>query len=122
MEDDSSREDIALWFDMPALGQFYDFRRHISWCSAPEKQVLLNIGMRCQPIIHDDGVHRCTSPHHDVLRLEIAMHDPLLVHPLESSKQAQHKLFHLLLRKVAVSLLDAVEQLPARYQFQNHVY
>lgn len=96
MEDDSSREDIALRFDMPTLSKLDDLRGHISRCSTSEKQILLNIRMRGQSIIHNDGCHGGTSAHHDVLRLEIAMHDPLLMHPLQPSQQAQHELLHLL--------------------------
>lgn len=97
MEDDSSREDIALRFDMFTLRQFDDLRGDIAGRSTPEKQVLLDICMRGQAVIDDDGRHRPIPTHHDVLRLEIAVHDPLLVHPLQPPQQAQHELLHLFL-------------------------
>jgi hypothetical protein len=121
VEDDSSREDIALWLDVLALVEFNDLGSYVAGSSAPEEEVFLDVGEGGQSVVDDDWRHGAIGPQHDVLRLEVAVHDALAVHLLHAAQQSPHELPHFRLSEEAVGLLDAVEELAASEQLQDHV-
>lgn len=69
MEDDSGREDIALWFDVLALVELDDLGRHVAGGAASEEEILVDVGKSGKAVVDDNWRHEAVRPKHDVLGL-----------------------------------------------------
>jgi hypothetical protein len=85
VENDSEGENIAglvvldLCLLLPA--QIDNLRRYISWCPAPDVHKLRGIRVLGQSKVHNYGfdIFLSSAPDHDILKLDIAMHDIFLM-------------------------------------------
>lgn len=84
VKDDASRKNVALRLNMLALTERNDLRSHIARGATPKEQILLQISMSSQSEIYNNWLHGRAGPQHNVLRLEVAVHNPSLVHVLQS--------------------------------------
>jgi hypothetical protein len=109
VEDSPYWEDIALGFDVFVLGEGDYFRCDVAWSSTPKEEILLDISMGCQSVVHDNWGHRWGVPKHYIFWFEVSVHDPVAVHVLESTEQSKHELLDLLLRKISIPLLYAMK-------------
>lgn len=90
MEDEAETEDIA---NRRVLGlhilDIDDLRRNVTRRSASHEQVLLRIRELSQSVIGNHALITINTPEQNILRLEVAMHDVLGVHFLESLQNAK---------------------------------
>lgn len=84
VEDDSQGEDVALWLDMAVLGQTNDLWSHVAWCSASVVQIFGLIHVGRKPEVSNDRIKGIVASEHDVLRFEVPVHDPALMHLCKS--------------------------------------
>lgn len=83
VEYSAKRKDVASWLNMFASLKADNFRCDISRCSAPKVEVFLLIAICTKAEVYNDRLKGISSKH-DVLRLEISMHDSFLVHMCQS--------------------------------------
>lgn len=120
MEDSPKRKHIAYGLDMLELGQFEDLRGHVAWGSASEEEILIHVGKSRQPEVYNNRLQRI-SPQHDVLRLQIPMHDPFAMHMPHSPQQSSHNPLYFLLAEPPIPILNSVVERLAGQQFHDHI-
>lgn len=120
MEDSPKRKHIAYGLDMLELSQFEDLRGHVAWGSASEEEILIQVSKSRQPEVYNNRLQRI-SPQHDVLRLQIPMHDPFAMHMPHSPQQSTHNPSYLLLTEPPIPILNSVVERLAGQQFHDHI-
>lgn len=120
MEDGSQREDVTDGLNMLRLSEFNDLRCDVARSAASEEEILLDISIGCESEIHDDWLERFSSQH-DVLWLQIAVHDSTLVDMLQPAQQSSYDFLDLIIAEVPLPLLDELKQRLACQQFQYHI-
>ena len=80
MEYNSQGKDIAFWFHMLTVSHRDDLGGNKTWRSAPSEEIFLLIGMTRQSKVNNDRFQRKGILAHNVLRFEITMGDPVLMH------------------------------------------
>ena len=97
VEDEPQTEDVADWLILGLhVLKVDDLWRHVAWSSASHEEVLLGVCKFCKPVVSDHAVVGALRPEEDVLRLEVAVHDVLRVHLLQSFQQVLDDLPHLI--------------------------
>lgn len=73
-----------------------DLRSQIAGCPALNKKKLSRPSFICETEVSNNTLAVAILPEHDVLRLEVSMHVPLLVNGFHSLQNTQHYLPNLL--------------------------
>lgn len=90
MEYEPQAENIANRFILSLhIFDVDDLRSHVARCSASHKEILLRVRKLRKPEIRNRALETPLSPEEDVLRLQVAMHDLLAVHFLESLQDSK---------------------------------
>lgn len=119
VEDHPETEHIADGLVMTFLVlEVRDFRGDIARSATTDEDVVLDIGKSGQPEISNDALVTVFVSENDVLGLQVSMHDPLLVHGLDSVEEALHN-FQYLLGGKGMPFLYLVVKQPAP-QILNH--
>ena len=84
VEDGSKRKYIAFRLDMVSLVKGGHFGGNIARGSASIEHVIIGVGICSQAEIDNDGHESGLSSQHDVFRLDVAMHDPIVMHFLKT--------------------------------------
>ena len=92
VEDGSSREDVADWVHFLPLDKGGDFGCYVAWRSTPIEEIIFTVDKRCESKIDYNGLEARFSSEHDVFRLDIAMHNAIVMDFLESLRHSYHKL------------------------------
>lgn len=111
VEDDPEGEDIADWFDFHALFEGGDFRGDVAWSAAAIEDIVVRISVGSQSEIDDDWLQTIFAAQHDVLGLDIPVHDPAFVHVVQSLGHAGDELPYFGHGEVASAFVDAGVQL-----------
>lgn len=114
MEDGSRREDVADWAHLLPFDQSRDLGRDIPRCSASIEDVVLRLDEGRESEIDDDWIQRVLPSQHDVLGLEIPMHDAPRVQVRHPPRQASHELSDLVVRESSLPAIDETVHLPSR--------
>lgn len=96
------------------------FRSHIAWRPTSYKHKVF-VAVLSQSKVSNHAVEVAICPHQNVLRLQVAVHDVVLVHYFQSFKNALHHSFCLMRGKFVLSL-NFVVQLSALKQLDADVY
>ena len=94
---------------MSALIELDDLRCYVAGSAAAEKEVFLKISVSSKTEVHNNWRHRSAGSQHNVLGLEVTMHNTKRVHLLQTAQQSEHKLFDLLSCEETIRLLDLVK-------------
>jgi hypothetical protein len=78
--------------DLLPLGQGCNFRGDISRSSTSIEDVIFGAGVGRKAKIDDNGLKATLASHHYVLRLDIPMHDAVIVDLFQSLRESDHKL------------------------------
>lgn len=98
----------------------HNLRCNVSWCPTPEVKVLLLVAICSKTEIYDDRLQRISSEH-DVLRLEISVHDPFFVHMSESIQKSCHYCLDFCLGKAPFVVFDNLKQSLASKKLENDI-
>lgn len=104
VENGPGREHIASGLNFLPFLQGCDLWSNVAWCPASEKNVIIGVDVGSKAEIDDNRVHAAIASHHDVFRLDVSVHDPLLVDMLESSCQSDHEFFNLVNCEISLFL------------------
>lgn len=121
MEDDSCREDIANRVHLLSLDQRGDLWGHIPRSATAVEDVVVRIHEGGKSEIDDDWIEAIITAQHDVFRLDVSMHDPIIVDLLQSPRQTDHELLHLSQAELSLPLVDAAVQLARGEQLQDDI-
>ena len=108
MENGTQGKNVALGLDVISLQNGGDFRGNIARGSASIEDVVFWVSIRCKPEINDNWIKAAFSPEHDVLGLDISMHDSIIVHFLQSKSHSLDKLSNLARLEHGFFLIDAI--------------
>lgn len=118
VEDDTHTEEIAYRFILRlSVFQINHFRCDVAWSSTSYKHKIF-LGILSQSKVSNNAVEVSFMPHQNVFRLQIPMHNVMLMHNLQAFKDTFHDHFDLSLSEFVLSLdfvveLSSFEQLNA---------
>jgi hypothetical protein len=121
VEDGAEGEDVALGLDVLPLRQRGDFGRDVAGSAAAVEDVVFAVGVGREAEVSDDGAESALAPQHDVLRLDVAVHDAVVVHLLEANRHPPHELLDLVGSKHCFPLVDAAVELSVGQQLEDDV-
>lgn len=121
MEDSPKREDVALRFNVLSLGESGDFRSDVARSAASVEDVIIAVGICREAEISNDRHKSSVSSQHNVLRLDVPMHDSVVVHFLESNRHSSDELLGLSRSEDCLSFIDAAVQLPVGKKLEYNV-
>lgn len=121
VEDDSNAEEIADWVVLCLqILEIDHLRGHIAWSSAPDEEIRVVGAVFSQPEVSNNTIIIVVLPQQYILRLEIPMHDLIVMHNLQSFQNALHD--HLdLHRGELMPILDLIVKLAALQQFHTDI-
>ena len=121
MEDESEGEDVAGGAELLAFLAGEDFGSYIAGGAAAVEEVVFGLGIGGQAKVSDDGGESVLAPEHDVFRLDVSVHDLILVHLVEALGHAPHKRLNLLLGEAGHPLVDPAVELSVSQQLEDDV-
>ena len=121
MEDESEGEDVAGGAELLSLLAGDDLGGDIAGGAAPVEEVVFGLGVGSQAKVGNDGSESVLAPEHDVFRLDIAVHDLVLVHFVEALCHAPHKCLNLFLGEAGHPLVDPAVELSVSQQLEDDV-
>lgn len=98
-----------------------DLGSNIPGRSAAVKEVVFGVNICSQSEVCEDRVESGGSSEHDVLRLDVSVHDSGLLKLVEGESHTSHEGLNFLFGELGHALVDASVSLAVRKQFQDHV-
>lgn len=121
MEDDPNAEEIADWVVLGLqIFEIDHFWCHIAWSSTPDKEIRVVGAVLSQPEVSNNAVIIVVLPKQYILRLEVPMHDLVVMHDLQPLQNALHD--HLDLHRCELMpVLDLIVKLAALQQLHTDI-
>lgn len=121
VEDDSNAEEIADWVVLGLqIFEIDHFWSHIAWGSTSDEEIRVVCAVFSQPEVSNNAVIIVVLPEQYILRLEIPMHDLIVMHDLQSLQNTLHD--HLDLHRCEfMPVLDLIVKLAALQQLHTDI-